>query len=131
MSILSFSKNKEIGIDLETTNCDNNIIDISTKYFTKIEKEWIYNLPINKRKEGFLYCWVRKEAYIKALGFGFSLPIDSFDVISKKQEKISNNTFQINNWYLHSLDISTQYIGAICIQAPKIDIIYFDANKII
>ncbi len=131
MSLIAFSKTNEIGIDLESTQCNSTIIDISTKYFTKREKLWIKNLPKNKKTEGFLYCWVRKEAYIKALGLGLSFPIDSFNVIPEKKEEITKDRFQIKKWFLHPLDISTQHLGAICIQAPKIKISYFDAYKFI
>ncbi|RXJ94839.1 hypothetical protein CRV00_05770 [Malaciobacter molluscorum] len=131
MSLIAFSKNKEFGIDLESNECDNNIVNISAKYFTQREKNWIENLPNNKKTKGFIYCWVRKEAYIKALGLGLSLPLDSFNVISQEQKKISDNKFQIKKWFLHPLDISINHLGAICIQAPKIDLIYFDASKII
>jgi 4'-phosphopantetheinyl transferase len=132
MSIIAFSKQHEIGIDVESMHYDSNIMDISTKYFTKREKHWIDNLPKNKQKEGFLYCWVRKEAYIKALGLGLSLPLDSFHVLCENQHLMSNKCFHIHHqWYLHPLDISTQHLGAICIQSPKIDVSSFDAHDII
>ena len=129
MSIISFSKSNEIGIDLEHIKCDNNIINISKKYFTKRERFWIENLPKSEQIEGFLHCWVRKEAYIKALDVGLNLPLDSFNVISNTNQEILNNCFQINNWFVHSLDISTQHRGAICIQSPKVDVHYFDTYK--
>ncbi len=129
MSIIAFSKDDEIGIDLENIQCNNNLIDIATKYFTKREKFWIKTLPKNKQLKGFLYCWVRKEAYTKALGLGLNFPFDSFHVIPKKNQKIPNNYFQIKKWFLYPLEISTQYLGAICIKNSKIDIQYFDAHK--
>ncbi len=129
MSVLAFSKDYELGIDIENIKCANDFIDISRKYFTKREKLWIETLPKNKQLEGFLFCWVRKEAYSKALGLGLNIPFDSFHVISKKNQEISNNSFQIKKWFLYPLEISTQYLGAICIKNPKINIQYFDTYK--
>ncbi|ADG93868.1 4'-phosphopantetheinyl transferase [Arcobacter nitrofigilis DSM 7299] len=130
MSIITFSRNNEIGIDLENMNCDSNIIDISTRYFTKRERLWIKNLALEKQKEAFIYCWVRKEAYIKALGLGLSIPLDSFHVIPQNTKEIPIDNFQIKEWFLYPLNISTQYLGAMCIQSPNVTMSYFDAYNL-
>ena len=131
MSLIAFSKGDEIGIDLESIDCDSSIIDISARYFTKMEHQWMQSIPKAKKMEGFLYCWVRKEAYIKAIGLGLSLPIDSFEVIAKDQVGISNEPFTVQKHFLHSLHISSQHLGAMCIKTPKVDISYFDIDKFI
>ena len=129
ISIISFSRNSEIGIDLEKIKEDKNIIDISSKFFTKREINWIYQTSQENKMQRFLYCWVRKEAYIKALGLGLNLGLDTFHVIPKDYQNKLNNYFEINDWYLYPVDISNQYLASICLKNQKAEIEYFNFHE--
>lgn len=53
---------------------------IAEQFFSEREKRGFCGLPEDKKKEAFFNCWTRKEAFIKALGDGFSQSLEKFDV---------------------------------------------------
>jgi 4'-phosphopantetheinyl transferase len=80
LAVLAFSQGREIGIDLEFCRSDVATEKIVAHYFSAREIEEWRALPSESRAQGFFNCWTRKEAYIKALGEGLQVSLDSFDV---------------------------------------------------
>lgn len=80
LAVFAFSQGRELGIDLELSRSDVVTEEIVVHYFSAREIDEWRALPSESRAQGFFNCWTRKEAYIKALGEGLQVPLDSFDV---------------------------------------------------
>lgn len=78
--IYCFTSGHVIGIDVENIHPIEEMDTIITHFFSSEENRFIYDLHPRQRLDGFYYCWTRKEAYMKANGKGFSLPLNSFTV---------------------------------------------------
>ncbi len=76
----AFSMGQEIGIDVEGIREIANADNIAARFFSARESEVYDTLAPIDKPLGFLNCWTRKEAFIKALGDGLSYPLDTFDV---------------------------------------------------
>ncbi|NQY37194.1 MAG: 4'-phosphopantetheinyl transferase superfamily protein [Alteromonadaceae bacterium] len=76
---LSVVKNSEIGIDIEANHRDlhRDIEEISKRFFTSIEQEYLANSSLPQQE--FLRLWTLKESYIKCLGRGLSIPLNSIE----------------------------------------------------
>lgn len=91
---IAFSDN-EVGIDIEQKREAD--VKIARRFFTQNEAEYVEN-SADKTAE-FLKLWTKKEAYIKMLGEGISLGLNTFDVISDDLSK-KIKTFEIEGFYV-------------------------------
>ncbi|MHA7962500.1 4'-phosphopantetheinyl transferase family protein [Paenibacillus sp. CAU 1782] len=68
----------DIGIDIEQMGMAD--MELARSMFASSEYEALCSQPPEKRNRLFYDIWTRKESYLKALGAGLSLPLDSFSV---------------------------------------------------
>ena len=59
---------------------DIAVEEMSRKFFSPAEVDEILALDADARPPAFFACWTRKEAFIKALGTGLSMPLNRFQV---------------------------------------------------
>ncbi|CAO3410709.1 4'-phosphopantetheinyl transferase family protein [Azospirillum largimobile] len=69
-----------IGVDIERLRPIESADGIADRFFHTAERAALQALPPDRRDEGFLLAWTRKEAFIKAAGVGLSMPLDQFAV---------------------------------------------------
>lgn len=80
MAMYAFARNREVGIDVEQHREMRDLEAVAKRFFASGEVEDLMSLPSAGRLEAFFRCWTRKEAFIKAIGDGLSLPLHSFRV---------------------------------------------------
>lgn len=80
IGLLAVCLGQETGVDVEFPRENIDLTAIARRFFAPIEAETIIALPPADRQRAFLACWTRKEAYIKLLGGGLSIPLDGFAV---------------------------------------------------
>lgn len=80
VALYAFGRGRELGVDIEQVRADIEHSQIAERFFSSREVAALRDLPPRLQREAFFLCWTRKEAYIKGIGEGLSLPLDSFDV---------------------------------------------------
>ena len=82
---LSHSKNKiviavsncsEVGVDVEEYRQQRNLKGLVEKCFSEQEQLYWYSLSEQQKSFMFYHFWVRKEAFVKAVGRGIALGLD-------------------------------------------------------
>jgi 4'-phosphopantetheinyl transferase len=79
VALVAIAHGRELGCDLEFRDPGFPSEEIAQMFFSAAEVCAFRAVDPALRLEAFFNCWTRKEAYIKARGFGLSLPLDSFE----------------------------------------------------
>ncbi|XP_039141720.1 uncharacterized protein LOC120278980 isoform X4 [Dioscorea cayenensis subsp. rotundata] len=129
---LKFKKNKygkpEIGIDLEEKQrrLKSDILSFARRYFSTFEVEFLQAIadPENQRQE-FVKLWTLKEAYVKALGRGFSAAPFSRFTIQFRDDEITvedseNSKNLTSNWQFALFELDGSHYASVCMEKNKI-----------
>jgi 4'-phosphopantetheinyl transferase len=68
----------DVGLDVETLEGGRLGLDLASRFFATPEVEYLRALPAERLQEALFAFWTLKEAYIKAVGRGLSVPLDAF-----------------------------------------------------
>jgi len=113
LAVIAISAGQMVGIDIEKI-IDRDIEGIAQRFFSPKENTELERLSPEDRMEGFYRLWSRKEALIKAIGKGLSIPLSHFSVsLETTLEKI---TLEHETWALVSLSLHPGYQTALACQ---------------
>ncbi len=79
--LLAIDEHGPIGVDVETIRPNMSQIDDFRSVLAPEEQHWLDRLPPGPRAQAFARTWVRKEAYIKAIGEGMSRDLKSIAIV--------------------------------------------------
>jgi 4'-phosphopantetheinyl transferase len=79
-AVIGWAYARAIGVDIEVWRPMRDQAALVRRFFSPAENAAYDALPPAQRSAAFFHCWTRKEAYVKAVGRGLGLPLDSFDV---------------------------------------------------
>jgi 4'-phosphopantetheinyl transferase len=80
LALVAIAGSGRVGIDAETVRSEIEVEELSRRFFAPAEAAEILALSPDARLAAFFNCWARKEAFVKALGGGLSVPLDRFQV---------------------------------------------------
>lgn len=109
-----------IGVDIEEIRRIDDLLSIAKSQFGPWEQSFLFAQALERREEVFFRCWTRKEAYVKALGEGLSIPLTSFDTLS---ESAVMRPLQVID-----LDVPKGYAGAVALETDFHRFHYFEWN---
>jgi 4'-phosphopantetheinyl transferase len=108
----------EVGLDIERHRLLPDMEQIARRFFSPMEYRELMSLAELEREGAFFNCWVRKEAYIKALGGGLSIPLDSFQVSLVPGQPstlvhVRDKRGEAREWSIQEFSPSLGYSGAV------------------
>jgi 4'-phosphopantetheinyl transferase len=121
LALVAVNRHREIGIDLEWVRDDLEVEQIANRFFSPREVAMLHELSQAMRNEAFFRCWTLKEAYIKALGKGLSLPLHRFTVsVAPGQAKalleVEGDSEGLSHCDLAALAPGPGYVGAVAVE---------------
>lgn len=119
-ALFAFARSYEIGVDIEQIRDVSEMEQIVNQFFSVGEKTFFCALPQDMKREAFLNCWTRKEAFIKAIGEGLSWPLDKFNVTERNTLRtIEGETGGVSDWSIHSLKPACEHVGALAVRSKS------------
>ncbi len=114
-SLLAFA-HQPLGVDIEWIRWIPEMEQIVMRNFAPGEQRRWASVPPDRREFTFFLCWTRKEAYVKALGEGLYMPLDSFEVSLDPGEPARLLT--VADWSMYDLSVPG-YAAALSIGGPE------------
>jgi 4'-phosphopantetheinyl transferase len=125
LAAYAFTGGCDIGVDVEQHRALADFENIARRFFSPEETDELMALADGEKTAAFFRCWTRKEAYIKALGGGLSIPLDSFRVTLRPGDAArlvssAGGADGARGWTMHEFDPGPGYAGAIAYpDAPR------------
>jgi 4'-phosphopantetheinyl transferase len=122
VALVAIASEGEVGVDVEVLRVVDDCLDLARRNFTGSEYAELGSLTIEARHRAFLRCWTRKEACLKAIGSGLSIPPESFSAGLTSLPCITriatpSGTVSVE---VHSIDAGDDVVGALAwVRQPR------------
>jgi 4'-phosphopantetheinyl transferase len=126
LALLAFAAKLQVGVDVEQIRPHFATLQIAERYFSSQEVAELRVLPPALQPEGFFLCWTRKEAYIKALGEGLHVPLQSFRVSLTPGQPERLNAGDPSRWKLVSIQPAPGFVGALVAEGTEWNLRLFE-----
>jgi 4'-phosphopantetheinyl transferase len=118
MALYALTVGCELGVDVEQLRTLDDLESIAMRFFSPGEASELLSLNPEDRGPAFFRCWTRKEAYVKAIGDGLTIPLDCFQVtllpgVPARFIQVAGDQGIAHEWTLDHLDLEPGYIGAL------------------
>jgi len=122
--LVAVTLHRAIGVDIEQIRRDMCVTEIAGRFFSATERNALTALARDLQHDAFFDCWTRKEAYIKAMGDGLSLPLHQFDVAFRPGEPAQllatrPDGAEACRWRLSQLDVADGYKAALAVEGSQ------------
>ena len=120
---LAIRTSGRVGVDIEVMRDSPDLPTLARRYFTESEQRAIAGCREGVT-QGFFRVWVRKEALLKATGFGLTLPLDSFSVSAARLLPGANalNAMEVHHehlrdWLITSVNGPSETVCALALDS--------------
>lgn len=129
LALLAIALGREVGIDVERVRTDLDVEPLAARYFSPRENAILAALPAEQRSRAFYTCWTRKEAYVKALGEGLGLSLDSFSVAlapgaAPALLAVAGRPGEADRWTLREVEASDGFAAALAVEGRLAHVCY-------
>lgn len=88
VGLIAVCQGSDVGVDVEKVREDVECEDLAKRFFSKDETVELLEIPEGPlRREAFFRCWTCKEAFVKAVGSGLSMPLKNFRMAYRCSER--------------------------------------------
>lgn len=122
LAAYAFGRDRQVGIDVERIRLTLNAKTLADRYFTPSEAQAIGQTSEGGRTALFFTYWVRKEAVLKAIGYGLRMSLSAVEVAGDQRHgrgvvvRLPAGTSA--NWQVADLPAGEEYRAAVAVDRP-------------
>jgi 4'-phosphopantetheinyl transferase len=123
VAVIAVTTGIRVGVDVERVRELDGALDVAASTMTEREISWLRSMPPESLSRGFLELWTRKEAVVKGLGVGLSMPLAGFDCATVDATGLGQPTsIPGATWSFRAIDGIAGYVGYVASEAPDVSI---------
>jgi 4'-phosphopantetheinyl transferase len=98
----------EVGVDIEAIRSDVDIDRLAARFFSPAERRALSTRPDEDRPSAYFRCWTRKEAYLKGIGVGVGVPLETIEVGMDPRRPV-----RVGGFTVHQVDVANGFAAAV------------------
>ena len=119
-ALIGLARDARIGVDVEVRRPLPDALRIARAHFAPGETRALAALPPETREAAFFDLWTRKEAVVKALGAGLSLPLAAFQVtVPPDPPRLLAGASGPDGWTLAGIEAGHGTAATVAVTAPN------------
>ena len=108
-----------VGVDVEKKSSLD--LSLAERFFASIEYQFINKQRSEEQAiDTFYQIWTYKESYIKAVGKGLSIPLDSFTTVMD-EEMVRELRGDEQTWFFTPIHLEAAYCMTVCSSLPFVN----------
>jgi 4'-phosphopantetheinyl transferase len=124
LALYAFTLRRAVGVDIERIDSFLDFEALSGQFFSRSEHRVLQSLSPDALAQAFFQYWTSKEAIVKAIGDGLSLPLDRFDVCQLAEDEarliaVEGKMGDAGVWQLARLSPPSGYAAAVAVKGRK------------
>ncbi len=122
--MLGLSDRQTVGIDIEPIRPRRQLPQLCRRYLNETESRTVLSLPQDQAPTQFLRYWTCKEAYVKGLGVGLTMPLNAVALTlssnsqSPEPERVESTQGLEAGWQIYQWQPTSGYVAALALQDP-------------
>jgi 4'-phosphopantetheinyl transferase len=125
--LAAFARSFPVGIDVEQVAAERVADDLIAQIMCASERRELQALPREQHVAAFFNCWTSKEAWLKGLGLGLSVPLRAIEVSIDPREPArligAPLEHRPGDWQLARIEICAPYAATLAFRAPSAQIV--------
>ena len=114
--LCAFARDREVGVDVEWRDRELSWRDVASYTCSKREQAILASMNGSAQVDTFYSWWTLKEAYVKAVGAGLTLPLNRIDVAGRCEWPVvdpADGDIRDPHWAMFTLPLWSEYAGAL------------------
>jgi 4'-phosphopantetheinyl transferase len=118
-ALVCMSAGLEVGVDLEAMREIPDAVALAQRYFSPSEAVFVSSGAEREQAGRFLGCWTRKEAVVKGVGDGLSMPLGGFSVpLLSPVGAVGFADESAARWLVAGFPLGGGYLAAVAARLP-------------